>query len=424
MSTVQPTDKVLVQRATTLHSAPADMSTVQDTDLILVNRAGVDYHCTFADWKASQRKPPVIASVTLADSPEAGRFTSGAFRSTVVMADDGTPASTKGVKAYVQGALKTATTTANVTATATKTIDRASKTTIVLGNGAAVVWGSPAGFYSNGTLNYGGAIYQSNSTVKFNFAHTDFVGTVQFHFLDSSTTAWRNGFVIATFSGGGTQSFTPTPDTSLAPLHRWSGTVTVPAGEHIVSLSGSAVGTTGAWGQLLVCAVFVNASGGAIPGNGTVQFIDASFPSLTFADATGLSSLAAGDTITQPSSGATGVISSIDVATLTILLTGVTGTWAIGSPARGPLKALPGGASAKLYCTLNAGLTVTDLQSADPGFTAVTGAGPYTVTFPATLPSGNPPDTDLPAGTSLTTEVQASNSKATVSKVSNTIVPS
>jgi hypothetical protein len=54
MSSVLPTDKVLVQRATTLHSAPADMSTVQDTDLLLINRAGVDYKCSFADWKASQ----------------------------------------------------------------------------------------------------------------------------------------------------------------------------------------------------------------------------------------------------------------------------------------------------------------------------------------------------------------------------------
>ena len=30
------------------------MSTVQNTDLLLINRAGVDYKCTFADWKASQ----------------------------------------------------------------------------------------------------------------------------------------------------------------------------------------------------------------------------------------------------------------------------------------------------------------------------------------------------------------------------------
>jgi hypothetical protein len=86
MSTVQSTDKVLVQRAATLHSAPADMSTVQDTDLLLINRAGVDYKCSFADWKASQagiNKPsitsPAAGAVDLGETPT---FTSSAFSGT------------------------------------------------------------------------------------------------------------------------------------------------------------------------------------------------------------------------------------------------------------------------------------------------------------------------------------------------------
>jgi hypothetical protein len=86
MSTVQPTDKVLVQRATTLHSAPADMSTVQDTDLLLINRAGVDYKCTFADWKASQvsvNKPALLTPADGAtDVGETPTFTSSAFSAT------------------------------------------------------------------------------------------------------------------------------------------------------------------------------------------------------------------------------------------------------------------------------------------------------------------------------------------------------
>jgi hypothetical protein len=77
----------------------------------------------------------------------------------------------------------------------------------------------------------------------------------------------------------------------------------------------------------------------------------------------------------------------------------------------------------KLYCKLDASLNVQDLQSADPGYTTVAGTGPYTLTWPATLPSGNPPDTDLPAGTQLTTEVQATNSSGTVTKASNTVTP-
>jgi hypothetical protein len=54
MSTLQPTDKVLVSRAGTPYSTSPDMSTVQDTDLIVVNRSGIDYKCTFEDWQAAQ----------------------------------------------------------------------------------------------------------------------------------------------------------------------------------------------------------------------------------------------------------------------------------------------------------------------------------------------------------------------------------
>ena len=106
MSTVKPTDKVLVNRAGIDHSTPVAMSTVQDTDLLLVNRAGVDYKCTYKDWKASQSKAPAIGGVTLADSPEAGRFTSGTFATTVTGYDAGSPAATVGMKAWVEGALK------------------------------------------------------------------------------------------------------------------------------------------------------------------------------------------------------------------------------------------------------------------------------------------------------------------------------
>ena len=57
MSTVLPTDTVLVQRDGVLYHASSDMSTLQDTDVLLINRGGTDYHCSFADWKASQIPP-------------------------------------------------------------------------------------------------------------------------------------------------------------------------------------------------------------------------------------------------------------------------------------------------------------------------------------------------------------------------------
>lgn len=110
MSTVQAGDVIAVYRSGKLHNAPADMSTVQDTDLIVVGRGNVPYKCTVADWRASQGKPPAIYDVLLADSPEAGRFTSGTFASTVDMAEEGVPPATKGIKGWVEGSLKTAAT--------------------------------------------------------------------------------------------------------------------------------------------------------------------------------------------------------------------------------------------------------------------------------------------------------------------------
>jgi hypothetical protein len=91
-----------------------------------------------------------------------------------------------------------------------------------------------------------------------------------------------------------------------------------------------------------------------------------------------------------------------------------------------PTRTVPA-ANVKLYCKLDAAGAVSDLQSADPGFTAWTpaGTGPYTgtVTFPATLPSGADPDTDLPAGTTITVEVEASNTSGSDSAKSNTVTP-
>lgn len=57
MSTVLPTDLVLINRNGTDYQTFADMSTVQDDDFILVNRNNVDYKCTFEDLKKSKVDP-------------------------------------------------------------------------------------------------------------------------------------------------------------------------------------------------------------------------------------------------------------------------------------------------------------------------------------------------------------------------------
>jgi hypothetical protein len=150
---------------------------------------------------------------------------------------------------------------------------------------------------------------------------------------------------------------------------------------------------------------------------------------LTLTDSTQLASFAANNAVTEVGNGndGTGVVKSVNAAGPTITLDGQPNGWNVGSQVQGPPKALAGGATVKLYCKLNAAGDVKDLQSADPGFIAwpPTGTGPYTgtVTFPATLPSGNAPDADLPAGTTLTVEVEASNTAGTDSAKSNVITP-
>jgi hypothetical protein len=146
----------------------------------------------------------------------------------------------------------------------------------------------------------------------------------------------------------------------------------------------------------------------------------ATFTTLTFATDKGLSQFPKGVAITQDNNAASGFAGMTDSFAKTMVVSGSTGTWSAntGNYVKGPSTPI----KTKLYCKLNAGLTVTDLQSPDPGYTAAAGTGPFTVTFPATLPSGNPPDTDLPAGTELTVEVQASNHAGTSTK-HQTITP-
>ena len=125
-----------------------------------------------------------------------------------------------------------------------------------------------------------------------------------------------------------------------------------------------------------------------------------------------------------------GTVDSVDTTAKTMKLATSTGNWGPANDGHyviGPTKTVPA-ANVKLFCNLDAAGAVSDLQSADPGFTAWTpaGTGPYTgtVTFPATLPTGNAPDADLPAGTTVTVEVEASNAAGSDSAKSNTVTPS
>jgi hypothetical protein len=75
------------------------------------------------------------------------------------------------------------------------------------------------------------------------------------------------------------------------------------------------------------------------------------------------------------------------------------------------------------YLVFNAAGTVTDMQSADPGFVTMTNSTAPVLTFPATFPSGNAPDVELPNGTTITTVVEAKNTAGAPTKTSNVVTP-
>lgn len=455
MSTVKPGDMIAVYRGSTLYHAPADMSTVQDTDLILVQRGSVPYKCTFADWKASQKKAPVIGGVTLADSPEAGRFTSGTFATTVTMTDDGAPASNKGLKGYVEGSFTTQLVSTN-TITAIHAGTAGHPGTLMSRNPSedphqdgledhndglkntlyAKSLGLPAGTYPAmefcWNLSIGG--------------HTDWYLPAE---MELGNLRYDARLMPATatnplFHRGGLEAFDDDPSSGL----KYATSTFVRDNTNVMAVDffrnntvkqnrsiNSAVRafrriTTAEWTAAGSPEVgdFVLSAGGYYVANfngyrlimapnmlGSPGY-DGTAPYLTIAGAQ-TDGFMAGDSITPPSGSPGTGISSLDDTKVSVYnLSG----FKVGDKIHGAPKAAPG---TRLYLKFDVAGTVTDLQSADPGYVTMTGNSPYTLTFPATLPSGNPPDTDLPAGTTITTEVQATNTAGTVTKTSNTVTP-
>ena len=79
--------------------------------------------------------------------------------------------------------------------------------------------------------------------------------------------------------------------------------------------------------------------------------------------------------------------------------------------------------TATKYLVLDSVGNVTNISSADPGFTTMGPGTEIDLTFPATFPSGDAPDTELPAGAAIQVEVEATNSVASDTYPSSTITP-
>lgn len=125
-----------------------------------------------------------------------------------------------------------------------------------------------------------------------------------------------------------------------------------------------------------------------------------------------------GDGITPPAGTPSTGIQALDDTKVDVY--GTTG-FKVGDKIHLVPKTTPG---SRLYLVFNAAGTVSDLQSADPGYVQTTNQANPKLTFPATFPSGKTPDEDLPTGTTITVEAQATNVAGTVTKTSNTLTPS
>ena len=106
-------DKFLVNRSNNSYQLEAidTMAQIQDNDLMLVNRDGESYKITGRDVidSVNPKRPPNILNVTVTDDNPGGteRFTDCGFTANLAMVEDGLPASSKSIRAYVEGELNT-----------------------------------------------------------------------------------------------------------------------------------------------------------------------------------------------------------------------------------------------------------------------------------------------------------------------------
>ena len=181
---------------------------------------------------------------------------------------------------------------------------------------------------------------------------------------------------------------------------------------------------------------------------------------LTFPAATDMAALAVGNTLSQ--NDATGTVGSINGTTATlssssgtwvdstflngpqvttgdktqasgtvsgvstpdVLLSSSSGAWLDGTNVVGPQKTVVL-QNTRLYCAFDTNGNITDLQNdpQDPPYTTTDANPGLTFTFPATFPSGQTPDDEMPEGTTFTVEVKAENIAGTSGPLSATVQP-
>ena len=136
-------------------------------------------------------------------------------------------------------------------------------------------------------------------------------------------------------------------------------------------------------------------------------------------------SIREGDKVIQPGTSPTISAFILDISGSQLKCAGFNNASAFenGKPLQNTVSYF-GGSTSKLYGVMNSAGNVTDLVANDPGSVNMGYGVSNTITMPATFPSGNSPDFELPAGSTIKATVTFTNTSGIVTATSNTLTPS
>jgi len=137
-------------------------------------------------------------------------------------------------------------------------------------------------------------------------------------------------------------------------------------------------------------------------------------------------SIRSGDTLLQPGTNplTSAVVYNVNSGNNTIIVSEFKGSSSFdnGKPLQNTVSYF-GSTTSTLYGVMDTGGNISDLTGTDPGYVNVGYAKTNTITFPATLPSGNTPDYELPSGTTIKVHGQFTNGSGSPTATSNTLTP-
>lgn len=421
-----------------------DGSMLNDTDKFLVNDGTKTETITWDQLQQEIITPPEIDSVVLSeDEPESSkRFTNEAFTTTIVMADDGTPESTKSIRGWVEGSLIPVSPESDeivgvsgdgltLTFSSDQELSQFAAGDVIQQDNADLHSSTASQLDPSDTV--GGSITNEGLTFTASTASTysrsivtvETDERVQFEMTVDSI---GSGALIG-FSQEGTDG-SPGP-TIVGAVYDSTGNF-----RYTNNWSSGAVGASYTTGDI-VGATLDNSTGevtfyknGARQGAVT---IDINQPMKLYVHSNNgqVTANFGADGFTYPVDGfsnfqrlePSGIVGSVDAAGLTLTMSKVFGDWGPANSGRyavGPAKA---GGYTKEYLVLDSNLNVTGLQSAETAFTPVNTLAPK-IQFGSTLGTADAPDDVLPAGTTIQTEVKAESSPTDFdTQVSNLITP-